>query len=91
MDRHWVVHSFRSLSPQLPCLDTGQYGRLPGLKERDHHESQSVRAQVPIRSSDNADSFRPTLQINGKDVESLIDLAVGLDEIRIVNCEYVVD
>jgi hypothetical protein len=72
-------------------LQTGQDRRRSGLKERYYHQSESVRAEVAIGSPNDIYLLGPVLDEHAHNVETVVYLAVGIDQVRVVDGENVVD
>jgi len=89
-DGHWVINGLRLLGSKFALLQTGKYRRLPALTEGYDHERKRVGRQVTIRSAYNFYAFCPMLQENCQNVESLVDLTIRVDQIRVVHREHIV-
>jgi hypothetical protein len=72
-------------------LQTGQDRGRSGLKERYYHQSESVRAEVAIGGANDVYLLSPVLDEHAHNVETVVYLAVGIDQVRVVDGENVVN
>jgi hypothetical protein len=80
-----------SLVSKQSFLQAWQHWWLGVLKEGDDHEGESITRQKSKRCSNNSDGFCPPFDENIHDVEALVNLGVGENEVGVCDAQQVVD